>query len=249
MSTIITLLTDFGTSDGYVAEVKGRLLALAPGATLVDIAHDIAPGDLLAAAYVLGRTWRSFPEGTVHLAVADPGVGSERRALAAEGGGHRFVVPDNGLLTFVEDATPLSAFVLPVPGDAAPTFHGRDVLAPAAAALANEAAAETLGEPAGTILRLQLTPARRTTTGAVGTVVHVDRFGTLVTNIPAEMVARGSRALLAGRVVSIRRTFADVQPGEAVAFTGSGGTIEVAVRDGRADEVLGVGRGTDVRVE
>jgi hypothetical protein len=186
----------------------------------------------------------------VHLAVADPGVGTERRALAAEGGGHRFVAPDNGLLTFVEDAAPLAAFVLPIPDGVAPTFHGRDVFAPAAAQLAHyETTADTLGEPAGAILRLMLAPARRSLTGAVGTVVHVDRFGTLITNIPGEMVARGARALLAGREVPIRRTFADVQPGEAVAFTGSGGTLEIAVRDGRADEVLGVGRGTDVRAE
>lgn len=249
MSAIITLLTDFGTSDGYVAEIKGRLLRLAPDAGVVDVAHDISPGDVEAAAYVLGRTWRAFPEGTVHLAVVDPGVGTQRRALAAEGGGHRFVAPDNGLLTFVTDRAPLTAVALPVPEGAAPTFHGRDVFAPAAAALARGAAPATLGAPAGAIARLPWSAARRTATGAVGTVVHVDRFGTLVTNIPGEMIAAAGRVLVGNRAVPIRRTFGDVAPGEAVAFTGSGGTLEIAVRDGRAAAVLGVGRGTNIRIE
>ena len=249
MSAVITLLTDFGTADGYVAEMKGRLLRLAPDATVVDVAHDIAPGDVEAAAYVLGRTWRAFPEGTVHLAVVDPGVGTERRALAALGGGHRFLAPDNGLLTFVADQALLKAVVLPVPEGAAPTFHGRDVFAPAAAALANGTAPAALGAPAGSIARLSWSAPRRTEAGALGAVVHVDRFGTLVTNIPAEMIPAGARALVAGRAIPTRRTFGDVAPGEAVAFTGSGGTLEIAVRDGRADEVLGVGRGADVRTE
>jgi hypothetical protein len=248
VSAVITLLTDFGTSDGYVAEMKGRLLRLAPDAKVVDVAHDIAPGDALAAAYVLGRTWRAFPEGTVHLAVVDPGVGTPRRALAAEGGGHRFAVPDNGLLSFVADQAPLAAVVLAVAESAAPTFHGRDVFAPAAAALAEGSALAALGAPAGAIARLPRR-VRRTDTGAIGVVVHVDRFGTLVTDIPGDMVAAKARVLVANRAVPVRRTFGDVAPGEVVAFTGSGGTLEIAVRDGRADEVLGVGRGTDVRVE
>jgi S-adenosylmethionine hydrolase len=248
VSAIITLLTDFGTSDGYVAEIKGRLLRLAPDATVVDVAHDIGPGDVEAAAFVLGRTWRAFPEGTVHLAVVDPGVGTARRALAAEGGGHRFALPDNGLLTFVADQARLSAVALPVPEGAAPTFHGRDVFAPAAAALAKGAAPATLGTPAGAIVRLPRSAARRTDSGVVGTIVHVDRFGTLISNVPAEMIAAGARVRLADRAIPIRRTFGDMAQGEAVAFVGSGGTLEIGVRDGRADEVLGVGRGTAVQI-
>ncbi|MFI5278956.1 MAG: S-adenosyl-l-methionine hydroxide adenosyltransferase family protein [Gemmatimonadales bacterium] len=246
MSAIVTLLTDFGTSDGYVAEMKGRLLRLTTDITIVDVAHDIAPGDVEAAAYVLGRTWRAFPDATVHVAVVDPGVGTPRRALAAEAGGHRFVAPDNGLLTCVADHAPLTAVVLPVPDSASPTFHGRDVFAPAAAALANGAALATLGAPTDVVNRLPLPMARRSEVGVVGTIVHVDRFGTLITNIPAEMIAATAIVQLAARVVPISSTFGDVAPGEVVAFTGSGGTLEIAVRDGRADEVLGVGRGTDV---
>src|SRR3989442_14077926 len=130
---IITLLTDFGPVDSFVAEVKAVILSRAPDVTLVDISHDVPPGDIRAAQYLLSRAWKPFPAGTIHLSIVDPAVGTERRALAAEAGGHRFLAPDNGLLSFLP---PDARFVaLPVPRDAAPTFHGRDVFAPAAAAL------------------------------------------------------------------------------------------------------------------
>jgi S-adenosylmethionine hydrolase len=122
------------------------------------------------------------------------------------------------------------------------------VFAPAAAALAKGAALATLGAPTEAVYRLPLPVVRRSEAGVVGTIVHVDRFGTLITNIPGGMVAASARVQLAARVVPISRTFGDVAPGEVVAFTGSGGTLEIAVRDGRADEVLGVGRGTDVQL-
>src|SRR2546425_910737 len=137
---IITLLTDFGTVDSYVAEVKAVILSRAPEVTLVDISHDVPPGDIRAAQYLLSRAWKRFPVGTIHLAIVDPAVGTERRALVAEAGGHRFLAPDNGLLSFLP---PDARFVaLPVPRDAAPTFHGRDVFAPAGSAL-------PAGEPCG----------------------------------------------------------------------------------------------------
>src|SRR5438445_11304316 len=131
---IITLLTDFGTVDSYVAEVKAVILSRAPEVTLVDISHDVPPGDIRAAQYLLSRAWKRFPVGTIHLAIVDPAVGTERRALAADAGGHRFLAPDNGLLSFLP---PDARFVaLPVLRDAAATFHGRDVFAPVVAALA-----------------------------------------------------------------------------------------------------------------
>ena len=141
---IITLLTDFGLSDSYVAEVKGVLLTRAPAATLVDITHQVSPGDVRAGQFILMRTWQRFPPGTVHLAVVDPGVGTARRALAAAAGGHWFVAPDNGLLSFL----PTPRFVsIAIAADAAPTFHGRDVFAPAAAALAGGKRLEDMGSP------------------------------------------------------------------------------------------------------
>src|SRR5256884_860608 len=130
MATLITLLTDFGYADSYVGEVKGVLLSQVHGAALVDITHQVSPGDVRAAQYILSRAWHRFPQGSVHLAVVDPGVGTDRRVLAASTAGHFFVAPDNGLLSFL----PADAhFVgLPVPEDAAPTFQARDVFAPVA---------------------------------------------------------------------------------------------------------------------
>src|SRR2546422_1914897 len=130
MATLITLLTDFGSADSYVGEVKGVLLSQVHGAALVDITHQVPPGDVRAAQYILSRVWHRFPQGSVHLAVVDPGVGTDRRVLAASTAGHFFVAPDNGLLSFL----PADAhFVgLPVPEDAAPTFPARDVFAPVA---------------------------------------------------------------------------------------------------------------------
>jgi S-adenosylmethionine hydrolase len=247
MNRIVTLLTDFGTADGYVGEVKGTLLTLAPGATVVDIAHDIPAGDVAAACYVLGRVWRSFPAGTVHLAVVDPGVGSARRALAAEAGGHSFVAPDNGLLSDVFAAAPARTVGLAVPSSASRTFHGRDVFAPAAARLAGGASLPDLGVPLSDPVRLEPPVLAVEGSDLVGEVIHVDRFGTLITNLPTDRVARAATVKVAGRGFPLGATFADVPPAEPVAFIGSGGTVEIAVRDGRADVVLGLSRGTEVR--
>src|SRR5258705_1243596 len=134
MATLITLLTDFGSADSYVGEVKGVLLSQVHGAALVDITHQVPPGDVQAAQYILSRVWHRFPQGSVHLAVVDPGVGTDRRVLAASTAGHFFVAPDNGLLSFLpEDAH----FVgLPIPAGAAPTFPARDLVAPVAGPVA-----------------------------------------------------------------------------------------------------------------
>jgi hypothetical protein len=244
--SIITLLTDFGTADSYVAEMKGVLFSRAPGVTIVDISHQIAPGDIRAGQYLLHRTWKHFPEGTVHLAVVDPGVGTERRALAAECGGQRFVAPDNGLLSFLP---PNGRFVsLPIPAGAAPTFHGRDVFAPAAAALAGGEALESLGTAITDPFCSPLPPPSHDGTTVVGEVIYVDRFGTLVSNISPSAVEPGVRIRVGGVDVGpLRRTFADATRGALVAFTGSGGTVEVAVRDGSAARLLGVGVGAEVR--
>jgi S-adenosylmethionine hydrolase len=244
---IVTLLTDFGTADGYVAEMKGALLARAGGATLVDVTHEIPPGDVAEAAYLLGRTWRAFPDGTVHLAVVDPGVGSGRRALAVEAAGHRFVAPDNGLLSSVLRDGTARVVALPVPSSASPTFHGRDVFAPAAARLAAGESLAALGPAIGDPVLLP--PPRLELRGGdlVGEVVHVDRFGTLVTSLPGGAVAPGCAVRVGATGVPLRTTVADVARGALVAFTGSGGMVEIGVRDGRADAVLGAGRGAEVR--
>jgi S-adenosylmethionine hydrolase len=244
---IVTLLSDFGTADGYVAELKGALLRGAPGATLVDISHDLAPGDVVAAAHVLGRTWQAFPAGTVHLAVVDPGVGTRRRALAAEAGGHRFVAPDNGLLTRVLRGGQGRVVALGVSAAASPTFHGRDVFAPAAARLACGEAVEALGREVSDPVLLPPLRLERHGGDLVGEVAHVDRFGTLVTNLPGVRVAEGATIRIGAYDLVLRRTFADVATGDPVAFVGSGETVEIAVRGARADDALGATRGAEVR--
>ena len=248
MSPIVTLLTDFGTADSYVGEVKGALLSLAPQVVVVDVTHDIAPGDVVAASYVLGRVWRTFPPGTVHLAVVDPGVGTRRRALAADIAGYRFVAPDNGLLSDVFAAADADVVSLPIPGSASRTFRGRDVFAPAAARLALGASLAELGAAVSDLVHLPPRRLRSEGSDLIGQVVHVDRFGTLVTNLPSSAVVPGAVVRLGSHTVVVHSTFGDVPSGSPVALLGSGGTLEIAVRDGRADAVLGVVRGVEVRV-
>ncbi len=247
--SLVTLLTDFGTVDSYVAEVKGALLSAAPRATLVDVTHAVPPGDVRAGAYLLGRVWQRFPPGTVHLAVVDPGVGTERAALALGACGHHFVGPDNGLFTFVLRDTEVQIVSLATPDGASPTFHGRDLFAPAAAALARGAALTDLGEPfAGMPTRLVYREPHHEGKSVIGQVIYVDRFGTLVTNLTAETVPPYAVLEVEGLEVGrLRRTFGDVPTGGLVAYLGSGGQIEIAVRDGSAARRLGMGVGGRIR--
>jgi S-adenosyl-L-methionine hydrolase (adenosine-forming) len=245
---VITLLTDFGDTDPYVAEVKAVLVSRAPGTTLVDINHRVPPGNLRMGQYFLSRAWPRFPMGTVHLVVIDPGVGTARRALAAEAGGHAFVAPDNGLLSVLP--TDARFVALPVLRDAAPTFHARDVFAPAAARLASGARIEDLGPGVHDPVQDPFPTPRVDGGTLVGEVVHVDRFGTLVSNIPCDPVGRTSVITVAGEVVgNLRRTFGDVATGRLVAFCGSAGTVEIAVRDGSAAEQVGRGVGALVTAQ
>jgi S-adenosyl-L-methionine hydrolase (adenosine-forming) len=246
---LITLLTDFGLSDSYVAEVKGVLLGAAPDATLVDITHSTSPGDVRAAAYLLGRAWHRFPAGTVHLAVVDPGVGTDRAALALAAHGHYFVGPDNGVFTFVLRDAEVRIVSLATPPDASPTFHGRDLFAPAAAALARGSDLPALGEPLATMpARLAYAEPRYEGKSVLGQVVYVDRFGTLVTNLTPELVPSYAIVEVEGLEVGpLRRTFGDVPTGGLVAYAGSGGQVEIAVRDGSASRRLGMGVGGRVR--
>lgn len=246
---LVTLLTDFGTADSYVAEVKGVILSRAPEATLVDISHAVPPGDVRSGAYLLGRTWHRFPAGTVHLAVVDPGVGTGRDAVALRAQGHAFVGPDNGLFTPVFRDAEVEIVTLPIPEGASPTFHGRDLFAPAAAALANGAPLITLGEPLiGLPHRLAYTEPRYEGKSIVGEIIYIDRFGTLVTNLTPELVPSYASIEVEGLDLGpLRRTFGDVPTGGLLAYVGSGGEIEVAVRGGSAARRLGLGVGGRIR--
>jgi S-adenosylmethionine hydrolase len=247
--TAVTLLTDFGTRDGYVGEVKGVLATRAPAATLVDIAHDLAPGDVRGGAWVLARTWTRFPSGTVHLAIVDPGVGGQRIPVALRLAERWFVGPDNGLITLarrshtVDEALQIDPSIGEHPLSS--TFHARDLFAPAAAHLAAGRPACELGrsiEPDGLIELMIPRPARE---GDVlrGHVAHVDRFGNLITDLPLEWLPDGPSAEVAGATVRALVTSYDaVSPGQLLMSRGSGGTLEISVRDGRASDRLEAGR-------
>lgn len=247
--TVVTLLTDFGLTDSYVAEVKGVILSREPGAILVDVTHNIGSGDIRAAAYILGRTWFRFPDGTVHLAVVDPGVGTSRSALALRARNHYFVGPDNGLFTPVLRDTEVTAVALPTPASASPTFHGRDLFAPAAAALAGGADLSSLGQSfSGIPERLAYTAPRQEDKTVVGEIVYIDRFGSLITNLTPELVPPSATFEVEDLDLGpLKRTFNDATTGELLAYVGSGGAIEIAVRDGSAASLLGVGVGGRVR--
>jgi S-adenosylmethionine hydrolase len=229
--------------------MKGVILSAAPGATLVDVSHAIAPGDMRAAAYVLDRSWRTFPRGSVHLAVVDPGVGTARAALALSAHGHFFIGPDNGLFSFVMRDAPVRAVVLAEPDWAAPTFHGRDLFAPAAALLASGAALDELGPPfTGMPERLATREPFHEGKTLIGEVIYVDRFGTLVTNFtPENMPDYAALEVEGAEIGGLRRTFGDVATGVLLAYVGSDGHIEIAVRDGSAARRLGIGVGGRVR--
>jgi S-adenosyl-L-methionine hydrolase (adenosine-forming) len=244
MAPIITLTTDFGTADGYVGELKGVLLTAAPAAQLVDLTHDIAPQDVEAARLALARCWRRFPVGTVHLVVVDPGVGTARAALAVGSDGRWLVGPDNGVLSPALLIQGASAVALPVAEHAAPTFHGRDVFAPAAAALATGAPLAMLGAPfAQPVVKRTPEPRRRSDGRIEGVVIAVDRFGNLITNLIAP---RGGMVEIAGQSLEVRLRYADVPQGALAALVGSSGLVEIAARDGHAARALGVTRGAPV---
>jgi S-adenosyl-L-methionine hydrolase (adenosine-forming) len=244
MRPIITLLTDFGTADGYVAELKGVLYAAAGDVTVVDLSHDIPPQDVESARLAVARYWRRFPSGTVHVVVIDPGVGSARAALAVSSDGRFLVGPDNGVLSPSLLASGSRAVSLPVPPSASATFHGRDVFAPAAANLATGTPIDSLG-PACLDPVIRRTPeARRGPNGSViGEIIAIDRFGNAVSNLIAP---RGGRVEIAGRVMPIVRTYADAPVGDVIAVVGSSGFVEIAQRDGSAARALELTRGTPV---
>ncbi|MGV3710643.1 MAG: SAM hydrolase/SAM-dependent halogenase family protein, partial [Gemmatimonas sp.] len=203
---IVTLLTDFGTADGYVAEMKGVIASAAPDVSVMDMSHDIPPQDIDAARLALARYWRRFPVGTVHLAVVDPGVGTERRAIAVSSGGRYLVGPDNGVLSPSLFAPDAECVGLPVPVNASRTFHGRDVFAPAAASLASGVPLQSLGEPLFDAIRRRTPEAQRRGDGnVVGEVISIDRFGNAITNL----VTRAAGAVqVSGYQLQITGTYA-----------------------------------------
>jgi len=259
---IATLLTDFGRGDPYVAAMKGVILSACPRAELVDISHEVTPGDVLAGAYVLVHSAPHFPPGTVHVVVVDPGVGTQRRILAGRFGRQVYLFPDNGIITLVAQKLPMEALFsvrnpdfLPPPSAAGMTFHGRDIFAPVAGHILNGLDIRRLGPTPKTYKTLEVPAARLEGGGIVGQVVYVDRFGNLVSNIPWEMVRRAVRdpdratVRCAGRDVGpLRGTYGFAEPGRPLALINSMSLVEVAVNGGRASDALGAGVGSEVRM-
>ena len=257
MSGIVTLTTDFGTRDPYVAQLKGVLLARCEGVRVHDLTHEIAPQDVLEGALFLAAAVPTFPPGTVHLAVVDPGVGTARRAIAASVSGQHVVCPDNGLLTLlarrggIEETRSIENPSLrrePV----SPTFHGRDLFAPAAAFLACGGALEELGPPVDAPVELPLPRPRIEGERLTGEVLHIDRFGNAISNLASSDVEAAAGRLIhveaGGRLLPLARTYGDVAEGEALALIGSADLLEVAIRGGSAATALGLGRGSEVTI-
>ena len=264
MPAVVALVTDFGHADHYVGAVKGAVLVSCPEATVVDIVHELPAHDVLAGAYSLAAAYRAFPAGTVFVAVVDPGVGSDRRALAMDAGGYLFVGPDNGILGLVlaehegarvHEITNALLFAREVSS----TFHARDIFGPVAGHLARGTPLEAVGPAVRDPLQLPIAPLRQVGPGEwEAAVLHVDRFGNLITTLtqaglgaildtvdgdPSQLVV-----IVEGTIMPLTRAYSDVAVGEPCALVGSAGRLEVAVHRGAASRLLGAGRGAPVRV-
>jgi S-adenosyl-L-methionine hydrolase (adenosine-forming) len=263
--SIVTLTTDFGWHDSYVGAMKGVILGIAPDATLVDISHDITPQHIQEAAFVVFTAYRYFPRDTVHLVVIDPGVGTARRPMALQTSHGLFVAPDNGVLGYVLSQEPSSTAVhlteerywLP---QISHTFHGRDIFAPVAAHLACGVRFESLGVCLPDPIMHEIPDARCTDAGRIQAVaLHIDRFGNVVTNLPANMwidgtpiIDLGSRlsARVAGHTIQgLKMAYGDVQEGEYLLLVGSSGFVEIARCAGNAAEALDLHVGDAITFE
>jgi S-adenosyl-L-methionine hydrolase (adenosine-forming) len=253
---ILTLTTDFGLGGPYVAALKGVLLELGPGTQFVDVCHTISPQNILEGGFVLAAIVDVFPKGTVHLAVIDPGVGTERRLIAVSVADQWFVLPDNGLITGVVRGTkPAGIWEITNPSlrrkVVSATFHGRDILAPAAAHLIRGGEPSELGRRIEKFITLRNFEPNADEHGFVGEVIFRDTFGNLITNINADHLAKARPDAwvleIAGeRIEGILRTYADRPPGSLIALIGSSGWVEVAVVNGDAARQLTAGSGTTV---
>jgi S-adenosylmethionine hydrolase len=257
---IITLTTDFGTSDHLVGTMKGVILNINPAARIVDINHNVTPFDVLDGALSIASAYRYFPPRTIHVVVVDPGVGTDRRPLLVSGEQHYFVAPDNGVLSLIYDREPCTVrhitaehyFLNPV----SPTFHGRDVFAPSAAWLSKAWQTEAFGDQITDFTRFTLPRPKMTDNAVKGIVLRVDGFGNLVTNftaedVPAAALASGKIKLAVNgkEICKMVGTFASGNPGEPIAVIGSAGFLEIAVNRGSAARALGASRGAEVTLE
>ncbi|MES1260745.1 MAG: SAM-dependent chlorinase/fluorinase [Acidobacteriota bacterium] len=248
---LITLLTDFGHSDHYVAAMKGALLSVCPEAQPIDVSHEVTPYQIAEAAYLLSQAWSSFPPGSIHVVVVDPGVGSSRRPILVEAAAHSFIAPDNGVLTMALDAIPdyrawhltkEQYFRQPV----SRTFHGRDIFAPVAGHLANGIAPSALGDEVYDLLRLDSRRPVPVSNGQWrGLVLHVDHFGNIVTSFDRNnfrFVGEQSFELSAGehRLYRYYRNYDAARLKECFVITGSSGYLEISMKQDSAAKELNI---------
>jgi S-adenosylmethionine hydrolase len=252
---LITLMTDFGQSDTYVAIMKGVILTHCRGARLVDLTHDIDAGDVASGADALASAWRYFPDRTIHCAVVDPGVGTDRRPLVIVADGQYFVGPDNGLFSGILatankseiwHVTKREFFLSPM----SRTFHGRDVFAPIAAALGRGIPTEDMGDRLDDLIRLPEPQWHEEKGRLSGTVVHIDHFGNIITNIPGHRIPMSPKISIGAVVIEgLAASYADGGDEQPLAIVGSRGTLEIAINGVPAAKTMGIGPGDSVHIE
>ncbi|AFZ34821.1 protein of unknown function DUF62 [Stanieria cyanosphaera PCC 7437] len=256
MSSVLTLLTDFGWQDVYVGVMKGVIARINPDLQVVDLTHEIPPQNLAAGRFCLLNAYSYFPEGTVHVAVVDPGVGSDRRGVAIELAGGWLVGPDNGLFSGILSQYPILAAVELTNSDywlsshPSQTFHGRDIFAPVGAHLASGVALSQIGqsiEPAS-LVSLPLQQLQITETSITGCIQYIDHFGNLITNIPEEMVNPSWLVKVKDTIIAIATTYSQVKQGEAIALVGSHNWLEIAVNRGNAQKNLQLNWGDPITI-
>jgi S-adenosylmethionine hydrolase len=248
---VVTLTTDFGLDDFYVAAMKGAVLRHCPAATLVDVTHAVPRHDVLFGSIMLERALAAFSPGTIHVVVVDPGVGTDRRLLLTRWpDGQIAICPDNGLITWAlcRRDKPEIFELSWRPSEMSCVFHGRDVMAPTAGMLAAGREMFELIRSAENPILLEIAPARAISDG--GAILHIDHFGNAMTNVPEELFsAAACDVRIRGHTVgSLRRTYSDVAPGAPLALIGSSGLLEIAVREGSAHDLLGLRVGDRVEV-
>jgi hypothetical protein len=254
VKTAITLLTDFGTADYFVGAVKGAILSVNPQAVIVDITHEIPPQDIEAAAFTLLAAYKTFPAGTIHVAVVDPGVGSTRRPIILSANEQFFVGPDNGVFTYIYDREPgyevfhvtADKYFRPEPSS---TFHGRDIFAPVAAALSNGVNPREFGPVISDAVRLPvaLEPEVLKNGDVRGRIIHIDHFGNCVTNITRDLVKPGTSLVINRKTIrQFRNFYGEDSTNTPFAIWGSAGFLEISVNGGSAAKVLGAKCGDTV---
>ena len=263
---IITLTTDFGTSDAYVGVMKGVILSISPNVQIVDITHAIPPQDIHEAAFLIHSAYSYFPKGTIHTIVVDPGVGSDRRAIVCQTDRAFFVCPDNGILTFLlqevqKQAAPPERVVaiqnrdyfLP---EVSQTFHGRDIFAPVAAHLSLGVPLSDIGPCVPNLVRLPISTLQSSNNKLIGHIIKIDRFGNLITNISAEALDAFLKNVVSYEIkigniflTRLNRAYTESEVGTPLAIVGSFGLLEIAVNGGSAERVLGLKHGDGIIIQ